>query len=376
MMDLKILNIIEAVTITTFFLSGLVLLFLSKGCSAKKVLGWGMLYVGVVITVGKYLMHHYSAATLQILKPLTILMGLPVAGVFIFYLYELVYPRWITRKKVALIAAPALLSIALYLCGFAFLFRPVSITSYGQLWDNLFSFDILMRILMVSISTGYAVILLILSIRLSDIKEKHIIELYSFRRKVSIDWMIAVAALNFLLCLIFLFNLFTVSSSVIFLHHILSAAMYFFIAIMAFRQETVLKEENPATPDAKDYKEALADEWHGRLKRYMDEKKPYLNSKLTLPQLASEIGKNRTSLSALIHERYGISFLDFINRYRINEFKRILDESGAQNIKISEIYTEIGFQSRTTFYKYFTKHEGVTPSEYLRTRRETKTPEP
>ena len=60
---------------------------------------------------------------------------------------------------------------------------------------------------------------------------------------------------------------------------------------------------------------------------HMENEKPYLNEELTLNKLAIGIGTTDKKLSALLNQHIKVSFYNFINSYRINEFKKLVTSS-------------------------------------------------
>jgi AraC-like DNA-binding protein len=106
------------------------------------------------------------------------------------------------------------------------------------------------------------------------------------------------------------------------------------------------------------------DEHHSRLIECMKIRKPYLNAELTLEGLAKEIDLSAGYLSQIINRREGISFYDFINKYRVTEAKRILSDPKFDHYSILAIGLESGFNSKSTFNTAFKKYSGTTPSAY------------
>ncbi len=112
----------------------------------------------------------------------------------------------------------------------------------------------------------------------------------------------------------------------------------------------------------------LAEQDTRLLTRFMEEQKPYLDSQLTLQKLAmlSDIPAYR--ISDILNKHLGINFFDFVNRYRVEEWKRqIADASTSRTIQ--EIAFQVGFNSKSSFNTAFKKHSGQTPSEYRREHR-------
>lgn len=96
----------------------------------------------------------------------------------------------------------------------------------------------------------------------------------------------------------------------------------------------------------------------------MDEKKLYLNSDLTLTQLAEELNISNHNLSETINKSFNKNFYDFINSYRIEEFKSRIKNPDYANYNLLALAFESGFSSKSAFNTIFKKATHQTPSEY------------
>lgn len=101
-----------------------------------------------------------------------------------------------------------------------------------------------------------------------------------------------------------------------------------------------------------------------RLLDYMTDKKPYLDSELTLTSLAKDLNISRSQLSLLINDGIGGNFYDFINKYRVEEVKRLMIDPLVKNYNLLGIALEAGFKSKSTFNLIFKRFTGLTPTEY------------
>ncbi len=91
----------------------------------------------------------------------------------------------------------------------------------------------------------------------------------------------------------------------------------------------------------------------------------YRNPKLSLPELAEQLGVGPTKLSNTINHCYATNFYDFLNRYRLQDFIHKLEHWEHQKHTLLALAYEVGFNSKTTFYKSFKKSFRLTPSEYI-----------
>ena len=96
----------------------------------------------------------------------------------------------------------------------------------------------------------------------------------------------------------------------------------------------------------------------------MEKDRLYADPQLNREWLAERLGTNRTYLSAIIKEKSGMSYLQFVNSYRINEAVRILSDPEKIDYPLKQIWSDLGFNSPATFYKLFQQAVGITPSVY------------
>ncbi len=101
-----------------------------------------------------------------------------------------------------------------------------------------------------------------------------------------------------------------------------------------------------------------------KLRQYMQNEKPFLDPELSLSTLSKAMGLNRNQLSQLINTGIGENFYDFINKYRIEEVKRLMVDPQKQNYNLLGIALEAGFKSKSTFNLIFKRFTGLTPTEY------------
>ncbi len=109
----------------------------------------------------------------------------------------------------------------------------------------------------------------------------------------------------------------------------------------------------------------LATEEEGkRLNELMLNEKPYLDNDLSLPKLAKLFNTSTHQLSHLLNTGFGENFYDYVNRYRVEESKRLLTDSNYRHLSMVGIAFEAGFNSKTAFNTAFKKFAGSTPSGF------------
>lgn len=104
-----------------------------------------------------------------------------------------------------------------------------------------------------------------------------------------------------------------------------------------------------------------------RIQQHMEMHKPYLSHYLNLDELANQLSMHPRALSVAIKNNFHTNFYEFINSYRINEAKRLLEDQDKPNRTMIEILGDAGFNSKATFNAIFKKIVGMTPTQYRAT---------
>jgi len=92
----------------------------------------------------------------------------------------------------------------------------------------------------------------------------------------------------------------------------------------------------------------------------------YINShfhenELTLEQVSQHCGINQRRIANSIQQAFGCNFKTYVNQIRINESKRLLQES---DLNMGEIAFKVGFSSQSHFNRVFKGIVGISPSEF------------
>jgi len=119
------------------------------------------------------------------------------------------------------------------------------------------------------------------------------------------------------------------------------------------------KDSIPLKPMVKSTKESL--ENLDKVSLYMQTKKPYLDSEISLQKLALCLGFSDKQLSQLINQNTGKHFFDYINKHRINDAKELLKN---KELTVLEVLYDVGFNSKSSFYTAFKKETNKTPTSY------------
>lgn len=108
-------------------------------------------------------------------------------------------------------------------------------------------------------------------------------------------------------------------------------------------------------------KEALDTALYMELQQLMNEKKLYRDPKLTRDRVVAKLGTSRKTFIEVLQNHINMSFIDYVNTFRLNEASALLENEEYTNETIAEV---VGFGSVNTFYRQFRNKYGISPSEY------------
>lgn len=106
-----------------------------------------------------------------------------------------------------------------------------------------------------------------------------------------------------------------------------------------------------------------------QIEKLMSEDKIYRDSTMSLEKLSEIVGSNRTYVSGVINKYSGKTVSAYINSYRIAEAIQIMSDPG-NDIVMKALFMEVGFNSKSSFYRIFQNETGCTPSVYMEKSRE------
>lgn len=95
-----------------------------------------------------------------------------------------------------------------------------------------------------------------------------------------------------------------------------------------------------------------------------EKEKIYKSSNLRINNISDHLGTNRTYISRLINDEFGMNFNEFVNKYRVEEAKRLLSSKDSKQYTIDHIAEKSGFGSAASFSRVFKEVEGKTPGNY------------
>lgn len=84
---------------------------------------------------------------------------------------------------------------------------------------------------------------------------------------------------------------------------------------------------------------------------------------ITLDEVASQSGYSPNYFSKLFHESYGLRFVDFLGKLRLNYAKMLLLST---DLSVTRVAEKSGFGSPASFFRRFQQEYGISPSLFRR----------
>ena len=94
-------------------------------------------------------------------------------------------------------------------------------------------------------------------------------------------------------------------------------------------------------------------------RRALDYIDQHYTEDIGVEQVAGAIGKTPNYFSSIFKQEVGIAFREYLNRYRIDRAREMIDQS---DLLIYEIAEKVGYKDYTYFSQVFKKLTGKSPT--------------
>jgi AraC-like DNA-binding protein len=222
----------------------------------------------------------------------------------------------------------------------------------------------------------YPTICLFLLIR----HKKNIHNQFSYEDEITLDWLrtlIIFTLAGFLVSffsILFIvdYGLFEDSRMAFYIVSGSSALFVFAMGYFGLKQTLIFSSRESIPPKSGRYdRSGLEAERSKSIMKKLDSlmlaKEPWKNPKLTLQTLAETLDVSSNHLSQAINENKELNFFEYVNSYRVEEFKRKLQNPQNNHLTHLGIAYDCGFNSKSTFNHIFKSRTGITPSAYKKT---------
>ncbi len=101
------------------------------------------------------------------------------------------------------------------------------------------------------------------------------------------------------------------------------------------------------------------------MKEYIERERVFTNADLKMKDLADVLHLSAPKLSQVFNIYLNENYYEFINKYRLDEFKRLIAAGAYKRFTITALSEQCGFK-KSNFFSTFRKVEGMSPAEYLK----------
>lgn len=126
-----------------------------------------------------------------------------------------------------------------------------------------------------------------------------------------------------------------------------------------------LEKERPRNSSYDHLSQKKVEEKLAILKSLLDQENIYLEEDVSLGSLANRAKMEPNLVSFLLNAHLGVSFFEFINQARVQEFKDRLQSNQYNHLTLLAIALDCGFSSKSSFNRIFKKVTGLTPRKYM-----------
>lgn len=345
MLDERLFYFIHGVVTMYFLMAGWSRFRQPDASRLKRLCGCILLFWGVLELKD---ISFYSAILIRdnFLSNLLILIDMTAIPACILFVGELISAGWCTTKRVLGHLFPFLLAVVLY-----------AITKSIWVYNGLFIY-----------ATIYQVAFIIYIYFAVKRYHRMLNENYSNVEYMHVNWLVEVIVMLVFTFIVWTFSCQYSSWIVDSCYQLLLMALWILVLHHADRQQT------PSVPETLDGGQippplklpsdgVLNDILVHKLAVAISEEKVWKNPQLTLTDLATRVGTNRTYLSNYLNNSLNTTFYDYINSFRLEAALEILNDP-TSTATIIEIAESCGFNSISTFRRAFVRVKGCTLQEY------------
>lgn len=115
--------------------------------------------------------------------------------------------------------------------------------------------------------------------------------------------------------------------------------------------------------DVEDEESKLSQYLIDAIHHQMEDEEYYLGANINIDDLAHRIGTNRTYITKLMRQEYGLTFIEYITAARIQHSQKMLFTH--PELTLEEVSMKSGFQSTSNYCRAFKRITGSTPKQWL-----------
>ena len=228
---------------------------------------------------------------------------------------------------------------------------------------------LLTRIIFICQSIIYA----LLGIRLANRHNREVIEYYSNTEGRKMNWVRHLSVLYLLISFVGILmaiigrSIFAQKEILLIIPSVIFSTIYFIIGFNGNRQLAVSHDFSQMQDINVEFDEIdfeTGKNLKNKLVKLFEKDKIYRHSDLRITFISEALKTNRTYISRLINEEFGMNFNEFVNQYRVREAEALLSSTDHNSYKLEYIAEKVGFGSGDSFTRAFKEHKGITPGQF------------
>lgn len=308
----------------------------------------------------------------EVLRSVNISLSAFCVTSVLFYFTALMNPKRLTYKY-----ALSYFSFIVLFSGILLILQSIygkenSVIQWSSIYTDIFYPNVFIRVTAFLILIIFEIHVIVSCMRMYTQYKKYIKDRYSYETDIDLKWIKII--LVFFVCFALADMIWMMSDSFLAkaLTHIVAFIIICLIYYLGSRQDDIfIRNDNPIgdyesvfafESGIENVKEEKLENLKNQIEDYFEKEKPYLNSSLNLNDIAIALNTNRTYLSQVINQEYGMNFYSFVNQYRIKYALSLINK----NVTIDYVFEESGFKSKSVFYRQFKEVTGMTPLAYIK----------
>ena len=351
----------------------------SRKFLAALMFTWGIIYFVMLLSIltdqGDSVPHSRGVAS-----PFSILMGNFAVIVTTFYVVEVVRPGWLTWMRVLLWFVPFIIITLGYFAGLAATGEEIScLPDMKAMNHHIREFNVWYRYILLFVCFGYLGAIFFVLLHYSAGYRQWVANHYSNDEKMNISWVWFYGLGLLCMTVNFFISILTAGRYMYLSHLVIITVFFSYINYKGlfhinpypegyFRKTMDDEGAEKVCEATEKVCEATDSSFTKRIEEckfvfeeWMRKEKPYLRPDFKLTDVAEVLPMNRSYLSRLFNEGYGMSFSQLVRQYRIEEAKQLMKEQ--PEIAKKQLAIRCGFASQEVFSRAFAKETGKTTSK-------------
>ena len=378
-------NITTLIAATLFFYNSTLLFITRKGNKAKRTLAftnliWGLLYLSLII----FDYCNIEITTFPIFSVQTLILSNVFICIMFLYPLDVVRPGWLNGKRFFYLFIPSIGISLIYFIILGILDEEIeNLSSFQDLKSSILHFNVWYRFILLACNLVYCYILLKLTYYHEMEYDKWIKNKYPDQTTIDITWMNYYYHMLIVLIMFFCITVFWGSKWNIVMYNTVIICCFSVLFYKGLFHKEVYTDYSPkenieiSQPQVSKLEcdtssnnpiytgnnfEVMIPTYVNTVKNWFEKEKTYLDQELKLADVSQILPLNRSYLSRVFNEGFGMNFNDVVRYYRIEHAKEILTVH--PEYPFHKVATLCGFTSYTTFTRAFQKVMGITPKQF------------